>query len=69
MNGQAIPYVDDKGEKNEAFSGYCRPASFDITVAARPGAENRIAILGTRGFLNELGTGGLLGPVILYHTK
>jgi hypothetical protein len=69
VNGQHIPYVDGKGEKSDEFSGYCQPASFDITAAVKTGAENQITILATRTFLNELGTGGLLGPVYLYGEK
>ncbi|HVF11113.1 MAG TPA: DUF4838 domain-containing protein, partial [Abditibacteriaceae bacterium] len=71
VNGQHIPYVNDKGEKSDEFSGYCQPASFDITAAVKPGADNQITIIGTRipPVPNELGTGGLLGPVYLYQEK
>ena len=43
-------------------------ASFDITGAARQG-QNQVTILCERTFLNELGTGGLLGPVVVYRDK
>ena len=66
VNGQAVVSVDDKGEEIEEPEGFCRPFSFDVTAAARPGAENQVTIVGTRTFLNELGTGGLLGPVLFY---
>jgi len=71
VNGQHVPYVNDKGEKSDVFSGYCQPASFDITAAVKPGAHNQITIIGTRiaPVPNELGTGGLLGPVYLYREK
>ena len=69
VNGQHVPYVDAKGQTNDMFSGYCAPGSFDITAVARPGATNSISILGTHDYLNELGTGGLLGPVLVYHEK
>ena len=71
VNGQHIPYMNDKGEKSDEFSGYCQPASFDITGAVKLGAENQITIIGTRiaPVPNELGTGGLLGPVYLYQEK
>ncbi len=65
INGQAAPYVTPQGEQKGDFNGYCQPASFDITGAVRAG-ENRVAILCERTFLNELGTGGLLGPVVIY---
>lgn len=69
VNGQHVPYVNEKGEKSDEFSGWCQPVSFDVTAAVKPGAENQISIVGTRQFLNELGTGGLLGPVMLYSEK
>ena len=47
----------------------CQPTAFDVTVAVRPGAENQVTIVGTRTFLNELGTGGLMGPVCFYQEK
>jgi len=69
VNGQHVPYVDDKGQNKDMFSGYCAPGSFDITTAAKAGATNSISILGTHDYINELGTGGLLGPVLVYHEK
>ena len=69
VNGKAIPWTDEKGDKKEQFEGYCRPASFDITDAVRPQAPNGIAILCTRTFLNELGTGGLLAPLVIYRDR
>ena len=75
VNGQHIEYaVPEKTKKHEAgtvldaFDGYCKPASFDITSALKAG-ENQITILAERHVLNELGTGGLMGPVILYHEQ
>lgn len=69
VNGQHVPYINAKGEKVDEFNGFCEAASFDITSAVKPNAENQITIAGTRNFLNELGTGGLLGPVMLYREK
>jgi len=77
VNGHRVPYVaavegPDKTrhlEVREAAEGYCQPFSFDITTAIKPGAANQIALLCTRTFLNELGTGGLLGPVVIYREK
>ena len=68
VNGTHIPYVTDKGETKEAFSGYCRSAQFDITSALKTG-DNQFTILCDRDRLNELGTGGLMGPVILFREK
>ncbi len=71
VNGQHVPYVNAKGERVAAFSGYCVPASYDLTAAIKPGAENQITIAGSRppGWINELGTGGLMGPVLIYMDK
>jgi hypothetical protein len=69
VNGKHIPYVGSKKEKKYIFNGYCQPASFDVTAALKPGAKNDIAILCTRTFFNELGTGGLVAPMLLYRAK
>ncbi|QDU98346.1 beta-D-glucuronidase [Lignipirellula cremea] len=66
VNGKLVPYVDEKGESADSFSGYCKPASFDITDAVKQGEKNQITLLCTREFINELGVGGLLGPVVIY---
>ena len=68
MNGQHVPYVGPKGEKADAFAGYCQPASFDITNLFQPG-ENRVALLCTREAVNELGTGGLLAAPAVCREK
>ena len=57
-----------KGEVRDAFSGYCKAAKFDITAALKTG-DNQFTILCDRTHLNELGTGGLMGPVVLYREK
>jgi hypothetical protein len=70
VNGQHIPYVYDKGQTQDEFqNGYGTPISFDVTSVLKPGVDNQITIRGTRVFINELGTGGLMGPVYLYAEK
>jgi hypothetical protein len=69
VNGKPIPYVNAKGETTEAASGYAEPLSFDVTSAVTPNSPNQITIAATRTDLNELGTGGLLGPAYLYVEK
>jgi hypothetical protein len=69
VNGTPIRYVTpDKGEEKDASDGYCKPAQFDVTAALEAG-DNQFTILCERHHLNELGTGGLIGPVMLYREK
>lgn len=68
VNGKHVPYVPAKGPAADSFTGYCQPASWDITPAVRRG-ENRVALLATREFLNELGTGGLIAPAAVLREK
>lgn len=69
INGQPVPYVNEKNETVDSFTGYCQPASFDITAALKAGGENSIALFCTREFVNELGTGGLIAPATIYVEK
>ena len=67
VNGQPVPWADEQGKAQSEFKGgYGKPISFDISAALKVGALNQITIRGTRVWINELGTGGLLGPVYLY---
>jgi hypothetical protein len=71
VNGTPVKYVaPGKGEVKEAFDGYCQPSGtgFDVTAALKTG-DNQFTILCDRHNLNELGTGGLMGPVVLYRQK
>lgn len=65
VNGKHIPYVDDKGTSHDRHSGAFRPVSFDITKAVAAG-ENHLVVQCERTDLNEIGTGGLMGPVVIY---
>ena len=75
VNGKHVKYtVPEKTRHHEAgavidaFSGYCAPAQFEVTSAIKPGA-NQITVLCERNWLNELGTGGLMGPVVVFREK
>ena len=46
-----------------------QPVSFDITDAVKLNAPCQVSIFCTRTFFNELGTGGLLGPAMIYREK
>ena len=63
INGQHVPFTGDDGKVLDVASGYCKPFMFDVTEVVTANAENTVAILATRLFINELGTGGLLAPV------
>lgn len=65
VNGKHVPYVNAKGETVDAFAGYCKAASWDITDVATKGS-NQVTIHAERTFINELGTGGMLAPVVVY---
>jgi hypothetical protein len=69
VNGQHVPFINAKGEAVPEHGGYCDPVSFDITKVVKPGAENHFALFCTRwaSYINELGTGGLMGPLVVYH--
>jgi hypothetical protein len=77
VNGRHIPYIatlkqpdkTTRQEPRDTAEGYCQPFNFDITPAVKPGATNQVALLCARTFFNELGTGGLLAPVVIYREK
>jgi hypothetical protein len=68
INGKQMSYVAENGEKASTFTGYCKPAAFEITAGLKAG-ENLLAISCDRQFFNEIGVGGLMGPVIIYQEK
>jgi len=57
-----------EGDDLDMFSGYCKPATFDVTDSVTAGV-NQITIVCERKWLNELGTGGLMGPVVVFREK
>ena len=75
VNGKHVKYVvpaktrqHEAGDVIDAFSGYCTPAWFDVTEVLVAG-DNQFTILAERTNLNELGTGGLMGPVVVFREK
>ena len=75
VNGQHVKYVvpektrkNEKGDIIDAFSGFCQPATFDVSSVVKKGA-NQITILCERSWLNEAGTGGLMGPLVIFREK
>lgn len=69
INGKHVPYRAADGKAADEANGYCQPFSWDISEAVRPGERNTLAILCTRTGFNELGTGGLLTPAVIYAEK
>jgi hypothetical protein len=70
VNRTHVPYVDPKGKASgDEARGYCRPFSFDVTAAVKPGGRNAAAVLWTWTSFNVLGTGGLLAPAVFYADK
>ena len=69
VNGQPASFKDPQGKVSSEATGYCEPFSFEITDLVRPNSNQQLTIVGTRTELNELGTGGLLGPVLIYHER
>jgi hypothetical protein len=68
VNGQQVHAVGTPAKPSGEVTGYCQPFSFDMTGAAREGT-NVVALFCTRTDFNELGTGGLLGPAVVYADK
>ena len=54
--------------KDTRRAGNLEHQRFDITAALKAG-DNQFTILCDHHHLNELGTGGLMGPVVLYREK
>jgi len=68
LNGQPIPYTGKDGKPQAEVCDYNKPLTFDLTAALKPGA-NQLTLKCTRSTLNEVGTGGLLGPVLVYRER
>ena len=66
VNGRHVPYVSADGKRADEAGGFIQPASFDVTGMIRAGDVNQLTVFCERRDLNELGTGGLMGPVVVY---
>jgi hypothetical protein len=75
VNGKHVPMTKRNGEgkleTQDRSNGYCTPFTGDITDALNPSGRNQIAILTTRSKpeFNELGSGGVIGPVVVYRER
>ncbi len=68
VNGKPVPCVAADGKKSAEFEGFMQPSSWDISEAIHDG-ENQITILCQRRQVNEIGNGGLMGPVVVYRER
>jgi len=50
----------------DAHGGSTKPFEFDATESLRPGERNVVAVRVRRNKVNELGTGGIMGPAMFY---
>jgi hypothetical protein len=69
VNGKHVPYIDAKGVKSDAFSGFVQPVSFDITAALAGADTAQVTVMCDRQGANEIGSGGLIGPALIYREK
>jgi beta-galactosidase/beta-glucuronidase len=75
VNGKPVRVTKTNGEgkleTQDRGNGYCIPFTADITDALNPSGRNQLAILSTRSKaeFNELGSGGLIGPVVVYRER
>jgi hypothetical protein len=60
LNGQLL---------GESAAGSFTPFELDATAAVRPGGTNTLAVCVTNRTLDELGTGGLTAPVMLWSPR
>lgn len=67
VNGREARYTKRPGGPATA-EGFAVPLAFDVTSLLVDG-ENTIVVHGRRTTLNELGIGGLDGPVVLAHAR
>ena len=70
FNGQPLTFTNRKGETTPDYNRYAEPISVEITHLLKPNAPNTLVFRAHRtDVINELGTGGLLGPVGIYREK
>lgn len=64
VDDQARVWVN--GHEVGTGRGAFRPFEFDVSEVIRPGRDNRVAVQVINRGLSELGTGGLMAPVMFY---
>ena len=66
VNGELLGISPGAVFDIDAHGGSTRPFEFDATEALRLGERNVMAVRVRRNKVNELGTGGIMGPVMFY---
>ena len=69
LNGQLLGTSDHPGHGLPAMAGTFKPFDFEATSAVRFGEPNFLAVKITNVRLNELGTGGIVAPVMFWSPK
>ena len=69
VNGEAAYYTDRKGERKAEYVSFCRPVSFDITHCLPATEEDQMTIICERSTRKDIGTGGLMSPVVAYRER
>jgi len=69
LNGKLLGQSDAEGPGLPGVRGAFRPFEFDVTKAVRFGAMNSLVVKIANHQLNELGTGGIVAPVMFWSPK
>jgi len=69
LNGRLLGTSDDPGHGLPAMRGVFKPFDLEATEAVRFGDVNTVAVKVTNTRLNELGTGGIVGPVMFWSPR
>ena len=69
INGQLLGASADAGEGLPGTAGTFLPFEFNVTKEARVSADNTIVVKVTNKRLDEVGTGGIVSPVMLWSPK
>lgn len=69
LNGQLLGTSDHPGHDLPPMPGVFKPFDLDATDAVRFGEPNFLVVKITNVRLNELGTGGIVAPVLFWSPK
>ena len=69
LNGKLLGQSDAEGPGLPGVRGAFRPFEFDVTGVVRFDTPNTLAVRIINRELNELGTGGIVAPVMLWSPR